>query len=61
MRLTKAIEILDLRLKQLLDPDNPDLYPAVKLGIEALKLLQMFRDSPWASRFDELPGETDDA
>ena len=39
MNIPKAIEILNLRVNQLIEPDHPDLYPAIKLGIKALKFV----------------------
>ncbi|MBA7642319.1 hypothetical protein ES703_50009 [subsurface metagenome] len=60
MTLGKAIEILDLRQKQLLEPDHSDLYPAIRLGIEALKEIKSLKESHVLDSDGFLPGETEE-
>jgi len=58
MKLTKAIEILSESHKRhtiLLDQDDSD---AIKLGIEALKAVQMYRHYSAHGHLVKLPGET---
>lgn len=56
----KAIEIL---IPFTIPPDacpDPDTNDAIKLGIEALKLVQEGRTKPGGQFFHDLPGETMD-
>jgi len=59
MELNKAIEILTIFVPA---PDwitDPDLQDAVKLGIEALKAVQLCRKGVSAQVYLLLPGETE--
>lgn len=58
MKLTKAIEILDLNLKEAGSKMPPDCRDAVQLSIEALKHLQHERDLRIGFWTDPIPGET---
>ncbi|MBA7696704.1 hypothetical protein ES703_105355 [subsurface metagenome] len=60
MNLEKAIEILDLNVRQRSPRMPPDVLDALKLGSEALKrCITLAQNNPlWAAK--PLPGETEE-
>lgn len=60
MKIEKAIEILELNIKEAGKQMPPDCKNAVKLGIEAGKRVILYRKGMYAGLGDLLPGETDD-
>lgn len=58
MNLKKAIEILELELPEYLSNPDTDLMHAIKLGNEALKVLEANRDPESPLYIGLLPGET---
>lgn len=60
MKLTKAIEILELNLKEAGKKMPPDCKDAVQLGIEAMGALHCHREVWGYSEFKLLPGETEE-
>ena len=60
MNLDKAIEILDLNIRQRAPTMPHDVLDALKLGIEALKRVNFHRTSSLASPHILLPGETEE-
>lgn len=59
MDIPKAIEILNLNLNT---PDAsmpPDVHDALKLAVEALKIIPVYRTYGYAGLSFKLPGETD--
>lgn len=58
MKLTKAIEILDVRPGQNSFFLTPGRLEAMKLGIEALKAIKKMRHFPFPEEILQLPGET---
>ena len=60
MTIPKAIEMISSLLGETPEQLATPMQQALKLGIEALKVLIMFRSSPWTSRFYKLPGETEE-
>jgi hypothetical protein len=58
MKIEKAIQLLVLEAKGSPDIDQGDLSSAVRLGIEALKVIQTFRQSMPFDLLFLLPGET---
>lgn len=58
MKLEKAIEILERKVKQNVFQVDPDALEALKLGIEALKMIAERRYKPGGMFFHDLPGET---
>ena len=58
MTLEKAIEILDNAAAEMGRPQDPDLWDAMCLGIEALKIIQSKRITMSYHPDDLLPGET---
>ena len=60
MTLKKALEILDLNIRQR-DPSMPsDVREALKLGTSALKEINHLHEIGVLDRDDLLPGETED-
>jgi len=57
MKLEKAIEILDLNIRQRNHRMPPDVFDALKLGKEALKRIQQYRQTSSYLSFMNLPGE----
>ena len=58
MKVGKAIELLVLKASGSPDINQGDLSSAVNLGIEALKVIQTFRQSMPFDLLFLLPGET---
>lgn len=58
--LKKAIEILELNIKEAGSKMPPDCRDALQLGIEALYRCQEFRKYTTPKVYMPLPGETDD-
>jgi len=57
IKLSKAIEILNLRVASPFTRANPDTRDSIKLSIEALKRLQDNRRDPEFDHWIPLPGE----
>jgi len=60
MTLDKAIEILDLNVRQRSPQMPPDVKDALKLSIEALKLIEVQRFHKELGMYSFLPGETEE-
>ena len=60
MNIPKAIEILELNLKEAGKKMPPDVRDALNLSIEALEAFKKYRHSPNSWFVKELPGETKD-
>ena len=60
MTIDKAIEILEGEVTYRDCLDNTDRYHALKLGIEALKLVKQLKDWKIVFGTQELPGETEE-
>ena len=59
MKLEKAIEILEHRVKSPFVKANTDSLEATQLGIEALKAVKQDRVLRLPGRLEPLPGETE--
>ncbi len=60
MKIKEAIEILELYYREVnIDPPL-HFNDALKLGIEALKVISKIRHYPFPEEILELPGETED-
>jgi len=57
MHLNKAIEILELNIKEAGKKMPPDTLDALKLGVEALERFKSARDYPGRLKTFTLPGE----
>jgi len=57
MKISKAIELLELRFASPFVRANPDTKDAIKLGIEALKEIKRARDNGYRFVAVRLPGE----
>lgn len=60
MTLTQALEIIDLNIRQRNPAMPPDVLDALKLGIEAFKMIKDGRSKPGGMFFHDLPGETNE-
>lgn len=60
MNIDKAIAILQSPESLAIISLDPDLKDAVKLGSEALKLLEQCRENHYDTSFEDLPGETEE-
>lgn len=58
MKVTKAIETLEMELHLAERQPETGVFAAIKLGIEALKELKLHRKFMHNSEFKLLPGET---
>ena len=59
MKIERAIEILDRKIKQDVFQVDPDALVALCLGNEALKRLEQERSEGYVDADDFLPGETE--
>ncbi len=59
MNLEKAIEILELNVKEAGSRMPPDTLKALKIGIEALKTIKEMRYESVNDGTTQLPGETE--
>ena len=59
MTIDEAIKILDVHQEMLRLESMPDLYDAVKLGIEALQAIRTGREDFYEAGGNLLPGETE--
>jgi len=57
MKLEKAIEILDLNIREAGKKMPPDVLDALKLGAQALKAIKEYREMPFYGLLKLLPGE----
>jgi len=60
MKLEKAIEILELNVKEAGNKMPADCLKAIKLGIEAMEEVKYYRNNPLSYVIKLLPGETDE-
>jgi len=60
MKITKAIELLEIETGSRHIPSDPDLHDAIQLGIEALKLIQDFWTQLYVSPIPLCPDETEE-
>lgn len=58
MKVSKAIETLEKRLKAAHYLHDPDYWASVELGFEALKWVKRYRPDNKTDRWAPLPGET---
>ena len=57
MKIDKAIEILDLTIAHTRADNTPGVRDAIKLGLEAMKVIREFRAGTYNDTIETLPGE----